>query len=344
MLGLTIVKPVGRSIRKQLVPEVVSPRKTVIGVPSLSKVVLQKTLKSPIGCTGIGLHSGKKVTMSLNPADPDTGIVFHRTDLDGDDRIIPARWDCVVDTRMATTIGNQSGACVSTIEHLMAALAGCGIDNAIIEIDGAEVPVMDGSAAPFIFLVECEGMSEQDAPRKAIKIERPVKVGDSDKFVSATPDDSFSVGFEIDFEDAAIARQKLSMRLVNGTFKTEIARARTFGFVHEVDALRKAGLALGGSLDNAVVISGDKILNGDGLRYDDEFVRHKILDCVGDLYLAGAPIIGQIDALRSGHALNNQFLISLFSDDKAWSYVEMSGASVPGVSHNWDQEAVLATA
>ena len=325
-------------------PEVVSPRKTVIGVPSLSKVVLQKTLKSPIGCTGIGLHSGKKVTMSLNPADPDTGIVFHRTDLDGDDRIIPARWDCVVDTRMATTIGNQSGACVSTIEHLMAALAGCGIDNAIIEIDGAEVPVMDGSAAPFIFLVECEGMSEQDAPRKAIKIERPVKVGDSDKFVSATPDDSFSVGFEIDFEDAAIARQKLSMRLVNGTFKTEIARARTFGFVHEVDALRKAGLALGGSLDNAVVISGDTILNGDGLRYDDEFVRHKILDCVGDLYLAGAPIIGQIDALRSGHALNNQFLISLFSDDKAWSYVEMSGASVPGVSHNWDQEAVLATA
>jgi len=344
MLGLTIVKPVGRSIRKQLVSELVSPRKTVIGVPSLSKVVLQKTLKSPIGCTGIGLHSGKKVTMSLNPADPDTGIVFHRTDLDGDDRIIPARWDCVVDTRMATTIGNQSGACVSTIEHLMAALAGCGIDNAIIEIDGAEVPVMDGSAAPFIFLVECEGMSEQDAPRKAIKIERPVKVGDSDKFVSATPDDSFSVGFEIDFEDAAIARQKLSMRLVNGTFKTEIARARTFGFVHEVDALRKAGLALGGSLDNAVVISGDKILNGDGLRYDDEFVRHKILDCVGDLYLAGAPIIGQIDALRSGHALNNQFLISLFSDDKAWSYVEMSGASVPGVSHNWDQEAVLATA
>jgi UDP-3-O-[3-hydroxymyristoyl] N-acetylglucosamine deacetylase len=344
MLGLTISKPVGRSIRKQLVPEVVSPRKTVIGVPSLSKVVLQKTLKSPIGCTGIGLHSGKKVTMSLNPADPDTGIVFHRTDLDGDDRIIPARWDCVVDTRMATTIGNQSGACVSTIEHLMAALAGCGIDNAIIEIDGAEVPVMDGSAAPFIFLVECAGMTEQDAPRKAIKIERPVKVGDSDKFVSATPDDSFSVGFEIDFEDAAVARQKLSMRLVNGTFKTEIARARTFGFVHEVDALRKAGLALGGSLDNAVVISGDTILNGDGLRYDDEFVRHKILDCVGDLYLAGAPIIGQIDALRSGHALNNQFLISLFSDDKAWSYVEMSGASVPGVSHNWDQEAVLATA
>lgn len=325
-------------------PDVVKSCETVIGAPSLSKVVLQKTLKSSIGCTGIGLHSGKKVTMSLNPAAPNTGILFHRTDLEGKDRIIPARWDFVVDTRMATTIGNEAGACVSTIEHLMAALAGCGIDNAIIEIDGAEVPVMDGSAAPFIFLVECAGMTEQDAPRKAIKIERPVRVGDSDKYMSATPDDSFSVGFEIDFEDTAVARQKLSMRLVNGTFKTEIARARTFGFVHEVDALRKAGLALGGSLDNAVVISGDTILNGDGLRYDDEFVRHKILDCVGDLYLAGAPIIGQIDALRSGHALNNQFLISLFSDDDAWSYVEMSGASVPGVSHNWDQESVLATA
>jgi UDP-3-O-[3-hydroxymyristoyl] N-acetylglucosamine deacetylase len=326
------------------VPNVVESCEAVTATPLLSKVVLQKTLKSSIGCTGIGLHSGKKVSMSLNPAAADTGIVFHRTDLEGDDRIIPARWDCVVDTRMATTIGNQAGACISTIEHLMAALAGCGIDNTIIEIDGAEVPVMDGSAAPFIFLVECAGMIEQNAPRKAIKIVRPVKVGHSDKFISATPDDSFSVDFEIDFEDTAVARQQLSMRLVNGTFKTEIARARTFGFVHEVDALRKAGLALGGSLDNAVVISGDTILNGDGLRYDDEFVRHKILDCVGDLYLAGAPIIGQIDALRSGHALNNQFLNSLFADDTAWSYVEMSGASVPGVSHNWDQESALAIA
>jgi UDP-3-O-[3-hydroxymyristoyl] N-acetylglucosamine deacetylase len=326
------------------VPNVVESCEAVTATPLLSKVVLQKTLKSSIGCTGIGLHSGKKVSMSLNPAAADTGIVFHRTDLEGDDRIIPARWDCVVDTRMATTIGNQAGACISTIEHLMAALAGCGIDNTIIEIDGAEVPVMDGSAAPFIFLVECAGMIEQNAPRKAIKIVRPVKVGHSDKFISATPDDSFSVDFEIDFEDTAVARQQLSMRLVNGTFKTEIARARTFGFVHEVDALRKAGLALGGSLDNAVVISGDTILNGDGLRYDDEFVRHKILDCVGDLYLAGAPIIGQIDALRSGHTLNNQFLNSLFADDTAWSYVEMSGASVPGVSHNWDEESALAIA
>ncbi len=325
-------------------PDAIESSEAMSAASGNSKVVLQKTLKASIGCTGIGLHSGKKVAMSLNPAAPDTGIVFHRSDLEGTDRIIPARWDHVVDTRMATTIGNESGACVSTVEHLMAALAGCGIDNAIIEIDGAEVPVMDGSSAPFIFLVECAGMVEQASPRKAIKIEQPIEVGDAEKFVSATPDETFSVAFEIDFEDAAVARQHLSMRLVNGTFKTEIARARTFGFVHEVDALRKAGLALGGSLDNAVVISGDTILNGDGLRYEDEFVRHKILDCVGDLYLAGAPIIGQIDALRSGHALNNQFLISLFANEDAWSYVEMSNAAVPGVSHSWDQESELAIA
>jgi UDP-3-O-[3-hydroxymyristoyl] N-acetylglucosamine deacetylase len=282
--------------------------------------------------------------MSLNPAKPNTGIVFHRIDLPFDNRIVPARWNYVVDTLMATTIGNKAGACISTIEHLMAALAGCGIDNAIVKVDGAEVPVMDGSAAPFIFLVECAGMIEQNFPRKAIKIERPIEVGEADKYITAKPDDAFSVKFEIDFKDTTVARQDLTMRLVNGTFKTEIARARTFGFAHEVDALRKAGLALGGSLDNAVVINGDKILNGDGLRYEDEFVRHKILDCVGDLYLAGAPIIGQIDALRSGHTLNNQFLVSLFSDKSAWSYVEMSDAAVPGVAHSLNQEPTLAIA
>ena len=325
-------------------PEVVKSRKMASAPTGTSKVVLQKTLKSSIGCTGVGLHSGKKVTMSLNPAKPNTGIVFHRIDLPANDRIVPARWDCVVDTLMATTIGNNAGACISTVEHLMAALAGCGIDNAIVEVDGAEVPVMDGSAAPFIFLVECAGMVEQNSPRKAIKIRRPIEVGNADKFISAKPDEVFSVKFEIDFKDTAVARQDLTMRLVNGTFKTEIARARTFGFTHEVDALRKAGLALGGSLDNAVVINGDKILNGDGLRYEDEFVRHKILDCVGDLYLAGVPIIGRFDALRSGHTLNNQFLVSLFSDKSAWSYVEITDALVPGVEHNLDQEPTLAIA
>ena len=297
------------------------------------QAIRQKTLKSSIGCTGIGLHSGRKVSMTLCPAGPGAGLVFHRIDLQGDAAIIPAHWRNIIDTRMATTLGNEAGAQVGTVEHLMAALAGCGVDNAVIEIDGPEVPVMDGSAQPFVFLVECAGLVEQDAPRLAIRIDKPVSVGDERRSIVGTPDDVFSVSFDIDFADAVVARQSLNVRLVNGTFKSDVARARTFGFAHEVDALRAAGLARGGSLDNAVVISGNTVLNGDGLRYQDEFVRHKILDCVGDLYLAGAPIIGQITADRSGHALNNRFLAALLEDDSAWSYVEMDDAVVPGTSH-----------
>lgn len=309
-----------------------------------NRLVLQKTLKSSIGCTGIGLHSGQKVSMTLNPASVNDGISFVRTDIGGQDGIIPACWKNVVDTTMATTIGNDAGAQIGTIEHLMAALAGCGIDNAVIELDGPEVPVMDGSAAPFVFLIECAGVVVQNAPRKALRIEKSITVGDENKFISAAPAEAFAVSFEIDFDSAAVARQKLEMRLVNGTFKTDIARARTFGFAHEVDALQKAGLARGGSLDNAVVIEGDTILNGDGLRYDDEFVRHKILDCVGDLYLAGAPIIGEITGFRSGHTLNSALLGALFADENSWSWVEMSDALVPGTTHNWSADAQLATA
>lgn len=308
------------------------------------KAILQKSLKASIGCTGIGLHSGRKVSMSLHPAAAGTGIVFRRTDLGGDDGLIPATWDRVVDTRMATTIGNDQGARVSTIEHLMAALAGCGVDNAVIDIDGSEVPVMDGSAAPFVFLIECAGLCEQDAPRRAIKLHRPIEVGDENKFINAHPDEAFSVSFAIDFGDSVVARQELSMRLVNGTFKAEIARARTFGFLHEVDALRKAGLALGSSLDNAVVIGSDGVLNREGLRYEDEFVRHKILDCVGDLYLAGMPIIGRIQALRSGHALNSRFLKALFENRDAWSIVELTEIVVPGVFESWEEDLQLASA
>jgi UDP-3-O-[3-hydroxymyristoyl] N-acetylglucosamine deacetylase len=307
-------------------------------------VIRQKTLKSSIGCSGIGLHSGRKVSMTLIPAEAGAGIVFRRTDIPGDAGIVAASWKNVVDTRMATTIGNDHGTKISTIEHLMAAFAGCGIDNAIVEIDGPEVPVMDGSAAPFVFLVECAGLRHQNAPRRAIKIERPISVGDSKKSLALSPDESFSVSFEIDFDSSAVAQQWLSLKLVNGTFKTDIARARTFGFAHEVDALRQAGLARGGSLDNAVVISDGAVLNGDGLRYDDEFVRHKILDCVGDLYMAGAPIIGSVNALRSGHALNHTLLVALFADDDAWSYVEMTEALVPGTSHSEVEEAQLAIA
>ena len=282
--------------------------------------------------------------MTLHPADAETGIIFQRSDMGGDTGAIGASWENVVDTRMATTLGNTDGALVSTVEHLMAALAGCGIDNALVEIDGPEVPVMDGSAAPFVFLVECAGVRLQDAPRLAIKIEKPIAVGDDRKFLSIRPNEAFSVSFEIDFDDSPMTRQRLSLRLANGTFKTEIARARTFGFAHEVDALRQAGLARGGSLDNAVVINGNKVMNGDGLRYKDEFVRHKILDCVGDLYLAGAPIIGAVDAVRSGHALNSDLLHTLFDNPDAWSYVEMTDALVPGTSPMEETGSELALA
>ena len=282
--------------------------------------------------------------MTLQPAEAGTGIVFHRSDVGGKSGTIHASWQNVVDTRMATTLGNSEGVCISTVEHLMAALAGCGIDNAVIEVDGPEVPVMDGSSAPFIFLVECAGVQVQNSPRMAIQIEEPITVGDDRKFISVSPDDAFSVSFQIDFENSPMAQQQLSLRLVNGTFKTEIARARTFGFAHEVDALREAGLARGGSLDNAVVINGNKVMNGDGLRYSDEFVRHKILDCVGDLYLAGGPIIGAVEALRSGHALNSSLLHALFDNPDAWSYVEMTEALVPGTSHLEDFGSELARA
>ena len=260
--------------------------------------------------------------MCLHTADSGTGIIFRRTDVTDRDPVVAANWRNVVDVRMATTVANADGVRVATVEHLMAALAGCGIDNAVIEIDGAEVPIMDGSAAPFVFLIECAGTVTQNATRRAIRVLKPVTVGDNRKSIAVSPADDFSVSFEIDFEGALIARQELGVRLVNGVFKTDIARARTFGFDHEVAQLHAAGLARGGSLDNAIVVSGDTVLNGDGLRYDDEFVRHKILDCIGDMYLAGAPILGHVHGVRSGHALNHRLLAALLEDPSAWDYVD----------------------
>jgi UDP-3-O-[3-hydroxymyristoyl] N-acetylglucosamine deacetylase len=279
---------------------------------------LQHTLKNAISCTGTGLHSGAKVTMTLCPAAPDTGIVFRRTDGVTGGAEIVARWDNVVDTHLNTTIGNASGVKVGTIEHLMAALSGCAVDNAIVEIDGPEIPIMDGSSGPFVFLIECAGLIEQDRPRHAIEILKPVTVSDGRRTATLNPGVGFSVSVEIDFESAAVARQQLQVNLVNGTFRSEIARARTFGFDHEVEQLRAMGLARGGSLDNAVVVSGDRVLNADGLRYDDEFVRHKVLDSIGDLYLAGGVIIGHFYGFRCGHSLNNALLRSLFAQDDAW--------------------------
>ncbi|MBF0250071.1 MAG: UDP-3-O-acyl-N-acetylglucosamine deacetylase [Alphaproteobacteria bacterium] len=309
-----------------------------------NRTVMQCTLKSAISCTGLGLHSGEKVSMTLHPSAPDTGITFRRTDIAGEGAEIPARFDAVCDTRMCTTVASPKGKTLSTIEHLMAALAGAGVDNAVIEVGGAEVPIMDGSAAPFLFLFDCAGIQEQDAPRRAVRVLKTVTVKDGDKTASLTPSDHFSLDFEIDFASPAVASQALAVGMGEGVFKDEIARARTFGFMHEVEALWAMGLAKGGSLDNAVVVSGDKVLNEDGLRFDDEFVRHKILDAVGDLYLAGRPLLAGYRGVRSGHALNNQLLRELFSDSANFEIVDMTADMLVArpVARDWDGEAVRA--
>ncbi len=296
-----------------------------------ARTVCQKTLKTPIGCTGVGLHTGAKVSMTLHPAAPGSGIVFRRTDLSGDAAIIPATWRNVVDTQLCTAIGNAQGGRVGTIEHLMAALYGCEIDNAVVELDGPEVPVMDGSAAPFVFLIECAGVVDQAAVRRAIEVRREVSVVEGECRLTLSPPTArrgLSLDFEIDFGTNAVARQTCRLDVASGVFKADLARARTFGFAHEVDRLRAAGLARGGSLDNAVVIHGDRILNDDGLRFDDEFVRHKMLDCVGDLYLAGAPLLGTVTASRSGHRHNNRLLHALFAAPDAFRYVDLAQSDV----------------
>ena len=308
-----------------------------------AQTLRQRTLKSSIGCTGVGLHSGAKVTMVLHPAEPDSGIRFRRTDVAGHGAVIPARWSSVGDTRMNTSLAGENGVGVGTVEHLMSALAGMGVDNCLIDINGPEVPVMDGSAAPFLFLVECAGLVEQDAPRRAVRVLKRVVVKDGDRMASLTPSAGFSLRFEIDFNSRAISRQEMFVNLGRGSFKSEIARARTFGFEQEVAMLRAAGLARGGSLDNAVVIdsTGTRVLNDDGLRYPDEFVRHKLLDAVGDLYLAGAPIVGHFHGVRSGHALTNQLLRTLFADSSAWTYATLTPAGAPLPAVLADQRAVV---
>lgn len=260
--------------------------------------------------------------MTLYPAAPGTGIVFRRSDLDGTE--IAANWRNIVDSTLCTTLGNPDGVRIATVEHLMSALAGLEIDNAVVELDGPEVPVMDGSAAPFVFLIECAGLVEQHAPRRAIKVLKPVSVGDKGHSAALVPDDEFRVSFAIDFASSAINRQELCFTLDADSFKHDISRARTFGFLHEVDQMRAAGLARGGSLDNAIVINGDQVLNAEGLRYGDEFVRHKVLDALGDLYLAGGPILGHFHGVRSGHATNRQLIEALYADPAAWCATTIS--------------------
>lgn len=288
------------------------------GITLSGHPLAQRTLKNPISCTGVGLHSGVKVTMTLKPAPVGHGIVFKRVDIAGNGELIPARWDMVDDTRLCTGV-SSNGVQVRTIEHLMSALAGSRIDNLLIEITGPEVPVMDGSAQPFVFLIDCAGVVEQEAPRMAVRVLRPITLKDGDRSVTLEPADQFQIDLAIDFATKAISRQEMQIDFSASAFRTEVCRARTFGLEQEVAMLRAAGLAKGGSLDNAVVIGADnKILNEDGLRYDDEFVRHKVLDAVGDLYLAGHPILGRFSGCCSGHAMNNQLLRALFADPTAY--------------------------
>lgn len=304
----------------------------------------QQTLRNRISCTGVGLHNGAKVCMTLHPADAGTGIVFLRGDVDGEAATIRADYRNVVNTVMRTTIGNEHGTTVETIEHLMAALMGCGVDNVIVEVDGPEVPIMDGSAAPFVFLIECAGLERLKAPRRSIEVLKPVEVSKGGSSARLIPADSFFVSFEIAYDSALVQRQSCALQPLNGTFKEEVCRARTYGFMSDYDELRSRGLARGASLKNAVVVSDDRVLNEDGLRYQDEFVRHKILDTMGDLYLAGAPIQARFEGIKSGHGLNNQLLHALFDDPEAWrcNGVVMDG-EMPGRSP-WQDSEALATA
>ena len=275
-------------------------------------------------CQGVGVHTGILSTVTLLPAPEGTGIVFCRTDHPGIAGTIPARYDRVTDTKLGTTIGNVYGVKVHTVEHLMAAIVGCGVTNLIIEIDGAEIPIMDGSAAPFVFLLECAGIVQQSAAQRAIRVREHVRVEDGDKYAELLPGIGFSAELEIAFDNCpVIDRQFYSFDLDAPSFKAELARARTFGFRHEVEYLQANGLALGGSLANSIVLDGAKIMNEEGLRYADEFVRHKLLDVVGDMALAGAPLFAQFRGYKTGHALNNRLLREMFARKGAWEMVTL---------------------
>jgi len=304
-------------------------------------VVPQKTIKAAMPCRGVGVHSGARVAMVLHPAPSDSGIVFRRSDRGG--ACVAAHWRNVQESPLCTTLTNREGISVATVEHLLAAFAGAEIDNAIVELDGPEVPVMDGSAEPCLVLIECAGSVEQDVPRRAIKVLKPVRVADEDCAAALEPDAGFSVSFEIDFSDRLVRRQDMTLSIDAESFKADLARARTFGFLDEVERLRAAGLARGGSLDNAVVVGDGKVLNAGGLRYADEFVRHKALDAVGDLYLAGGPIVGHFRGVRSGHAMNRRLLETLFADRTAWCRTTL-GATEIAEAVNWASGARAARA
>ncbi len=294
-------------------------------------MIKQRTLKNSIKATGVGLHTGDKVLLTLRPAATNTGIVFRRIDLDTPVEI-EARAGNVGDTSLSTTLV-KGDVRVSTVEHLLSAFAGLGVDNAYVDVSAPEVPIMDGSAAPFVFLIQSAGIVEQNVAKRFVRILQPIEVNDGDKKAALTPFDGFKMSFGIDFDHPAfIDRPKTAVIDFSSTsFVREVSRARTFGFLNEIEMLRENSLALGGSLDNAVVVDDYRVMNEDGLRYDDEFVKHKILDAVGDLYLLGHSLIGAFHGFKSGHALNNQLLHALLANQSAWEEVvfdERDGAPI----------------
>ena len=298
-------------------------------------MIRQRTLKNLIHATGVGLHTGVKVEMTLRPAAENTGILFRRIDLDppADIPVDPYR---VTDTRLCSALEGP-GAKVATVEHLMSALAGLGVDNAVIDLDGPEVPILDGSAAPFVFLLQSAGIVEQAAPKQYLRVLKPVVVEEGDKRVSLAPYNGFRLEFTIDFDHPVFERTGKTAVVDFGetSYIKEVARARTFGFMQEVEYLRSNGLALGGSLDNAIVVDDYRVLNADGLRYEDEFVKHKMLDAIGDLYVLGKPILGRYEAHKSGHALNNRLLRTLLEDAEAWDIVSFAAEEAPPAIQRW---------
>jgi UDP-3-O-[3-hydroxymyristoyl] N-acetylglucosamine deacetylase len=292
-------------------------------------LVKQRTLKNSIRATGVGLHTGKKVTLTLRPAAPNTGVIFHRSDMDPPVSI-PATAENVGDTRLSTTLVKDD-ARISTVEHLLSAVAGLGIDNLHVDVSAPEVPIMDGSAGPFVFLLQSAGLMEQSVPKQFIRVKRAVEVHDGDKWVRFDPYEGFKVGFCIDFEHPMFTSgsQRAELDFSSTSFVREVSRARTFGFMRDIEALRANQLALGGSLDNAIVLDDFKILNEDGLRYENELVKHKILDVVGDLYLLGHSLIGAFTGHKSGHSLNNQLIRRLKQDADAWELVTFEDESQP---------------
>ncbi|ODU44668.1 UDP-3-O-acyl-N-acetylglucosamine deacetylase [uncultured Aquimonas sp.] len=304
-------------------------------------MIRQRTLRNAIRATGVGIHSGDKVYMTLRPAAVNTGIVFRRTDL-AEPAEIKACAHCVGETSMASTLVNKDGVKVSTVEHLLSALAGLGIDNCYIDLSAAEVPIMDGSAGPFVFLVQSAGIEEQHAAKKFIRIKKTVTVKDGDKWARFEPFEGFKVGFTIDFKHPVFSKSTSSAEIDFSTtsFVKEVSRARTFGFMKDIEMLRERNLVLGGSMDNAIVLDDYRVLNEDGLRYEDEFVKHKILDAIGDLYLLGHSLIGAFYGYKSGHGLNNQLLRAMLADASAWEEVTFEDEATAPISYAHPAQAI----